>query len=248
MQQSMEVPDENRNNNLFLERLYRLLLPGPAFNLHSEASMDRARVEHYISEKFHASYQARISDFMPQLLTMSCHGQYCATAGIRSAAGHALFLEQYLPNTIENTLSICAGKSVPRSGIAEIGNLVATQRGSSQLLFLFLAAMLERAGTEWLVFTATPQVQKMIHRLGVYLHTLCDADPSRLVNSNLANWGSYYETHPKVLAGNLQDAVSTLKKRKLYSGILSLYQNRVNELSSIIDHRFYSYEQSAFAA
>lgn len=152
----------------------RLLSPGPTFGLHSPSSSQRGQVERYVFEQFQSYHGATVRDFMPLLLTTSCSDRYIATAGIRPACGHNLHLEQYLPETAEKALGKVAGEYINREHVVEIGNLVATQRGSSQLLFLILAAVLHRAGFEWLVCTATPQVQKTIRHLGVDLHpNLC---------------------------------------------------------------------------
>jgi len=170
-------------------RLARLLNPAPAFLAHLPGDSERARVEEYIAAKFQAVHGATIHDFMPVLLTMGCHGKITSATGIRAAAVQPLFLEQYLAQPIESTLGGLAGQPVRRDNIAEIGNLVATQGGSSYLLFMVLTAVLEQAGFEWVVFTATPQVQKVLAYLGLPVHELCEADPARLTESSVLEWG-----------------------------------------------------------
>jgi hypothetical protein len=126
--------------------------------------------------------------------------------------------------------------------VLEVGNLVATKRGASQVLFLLFAAMLEASGAEWLVCTATPGVQKTIRRLGFDFHVLGDADPSLLAPpANSIDWGSYYESRPQVVAGNLSEAMAVLSGRKIYSSLISYYQNHISALAATIKDENSSY-------
>lgn len=215
----------------------RLLSPGPAFGLHSFSSLERRQVEQYVFDQFQLNHGATVRDFLPLLLTTSCNDRYTATAGIRPAWGNKLFLEQYLPETVEQALGTVAGQCIEREHVVEIGNLAATRRGSSHLLFLILAAVLQRAGFEWLVCTATPQVQKTIRHLGLELYALGDADPSVLDADSLNGWGSYYESQPSVVAGNLSEAMAVLAKRQIYTRLISFYQNRIDALALMIKQR-----------
>jgi hypothetical protein len=222
--------------------LARLLSPGPRFNVHTPVAADRERVEHYVSDQFRGIHGATIRDFMPTLITMTCEKGFSAAVGIRPAQGHTLFLEQYLAEPVEKTISRLAGHTVKRGNISEIGNLVATRRGSSQLLFLILTAVLHRTRSEWLVFTATPGVQKSIRRLGFTFYTLGDADPSLLRDSTrLEDWGRYYENRPQVVAGSLSEAMSSLYDRKIFHHLVTCYQETIDALSASINgvHRTY---------
>jgi hypothetical protein len=226
----------DRADALAARRLARLLNPLPGFAAHLPGCPDRAAVEEYIAVQFHAVHGARIHDFMPVLLTMSCHGRTTAATGIRAAAAQPLFLEQYLSQPIENAVTAAAGTVVPRAHIAEIGNLVATRGGSSYLLFMVLTNMLEQAGFDWLVFTATPQVQKAIAHLGLQTRVLGRADPARLTHSSAAEWGRYYASEPQVVAGKVSDAMAVLRERKLCASALSLFSRPVGELAGLIRH------------
>ncbi len=208
-----------------------LLSAGPAFRLHSSSALDREQVEQYVSARFQEIHGATIRDFMPLLFTMSCDSHFSAAVGIRPAQEQALFLEQYLSETVEKAIGRIAGQSVERGSVSEIGNLVATKRGSSQLLFLILTAVLQATRSEWLVFTATPGVQKSIRRMGFRFHTLGNAEPSLLDEPSWVNdWGSYYESRPQVVAGNLSEAMAVLSDRKIYKCLLAYYQNNIDAL------------------
>lgn len=220
--------------------LARLLNPAPLFSAHTPDAPLRAGVERYIADRFEAAHGAHVHDFMPVLLTMGCAGHTSAAAGIRAAAGHGtaaghgLFLEQYLPGPVETAITTVAGAPVQRNRIVEIGNLVATQGGSSYLLFLVLTAILGQADFEWVVFTATPQVRKALDALGLRVEVLCAADPSRLTQGSAADWGRYYSSAPVVVAGQVADALSVLHRRSLYAGVLSLYRGAIAELALVV--------------
>jgi len=215
-------------------RLARLLNPAPVLSVHTPESSSRMQVERYIAERFEAVHGARVHDFMPALLTMGCGGRISAATGVRAAEGQRLFLEQYLADPIETVVTATAGAPVRRADIAEIGNLVATQGGSSYLLFLVLTAVLEQAGFEWVTFTATPQVRKALDWLGIQVHTLCEADPARLTEGCAADWGRYYASKPLVVAGKVSEAMDLLRGRKLYASVLSLFRAPITELAEVI--------------
>ena len=226
--------------------LARLLNPAPVFSAHAPGTAARGQVEHYIADRFEAAHGAHVHDFMPVLLTMGCAGHISAAAGIRAAAGQGpaagqdpaaaqgLFLEQYLSGPVETAIAALAGAPVQRGKIAEIGNLVATQGGSSYLLFLLLTAILGQAGFEWVVFTATPQVRKALDTLGLQVEVLCAADPARLTQGSAADWGRYYAAGPTVVAGRVADALPALQRRQLYAGVLSLYRGAIADLARTV--------------
>lgn len=215
-------------------RLARLLSPAPAFDAHLPGDPERARVERYVAERFYAAHGARVHDFMPALLTMGCNGRITAATGLRSAASQPLFLEQYLDGPVEAAVSAVAQAAVPREKMAEIGNLVASEGGSSYLLFLVLTAILDRAGFDWVVFTATPQVRKVLAVLGLETQVLCEADPARLTRGSATEWGRYYASRPRVVAGRVADAMAVLEQRILYASVLALFRARIEALATVV--------------
>ena len=63
---------------------------------------------------------------------------------------------------------------------------------------------------------------------------LCDADPGRLTQSTATEWGSYYDSRPKVVAGKVADGMAALNERVLYSRILSLFRGQLTELAEVL--------------
>ena len=209
----------------------RLLNPAPELQLHGITSSGRSSIETYITSQFKKAHQANITEFMPWLLATKCMGGTSAVVGIRAAYATPLFLEQYLSEPLEEMLGQFEGEPVHRSKVAEIGNLVATQTGASQLLFVLLPELLQQVGFEWVVFTATSGVQGILNKLEIGFHVICEARLKKLPQQSQANWGNYYSNKPKVIAANIAEAVEQLQHRRLPNFISSYFANRVSALS-----------------
>jgi hypothetical protein len=179
---------------------------------------------------------------------MRCQGQLKAVSGVRPAAGHELFLEQYLGKPVETVLSQLRAVPVERRKIMEVGNLVATQSGASQLVFLLLTALLHRCDFEWVVFTGTPVVIRGLERLGFRLEKLGDADPLKLTSSKPADWGRYYEQGPQVVAGNVLEGIRILSEQKLYTAALTLFERQISQLAPAFRTAGLPYGTHAFSA
>lgn len=189
-------------------------MPLPQFQLHPAADSQRAQVEDYIRARFAQAHQAQIQYFLPNLISLRCAGNYSAAVGLAAGEG-PLFAEQYLDAPVEQLAQERLGLAVERSKIIEIGNLVSTWKGSSLLLFIFIAELMHRLGYEWLMFTATREVQALLARLHYQPWVLAEADPKRLPNAG-ANWGAYYQHQPQVMLGGLSPAIQLARQNPLY--------------------------------
>jgi len=169
----------------------------------SESSEDRRAVEQSIMQKFERAYGAHLTHFLPDLLKLGTADELGAVAGIRAARKEALFLEQYLDRPVEQAVARAFKTPVDRDSIVEIGNLAANVPGYAYTLFAALATILARAGFRWVVCTATPQVASMLSRMGLSARAICRADPS-LLEADAADWGDYYASGPRVMAGDVQ--------------------------------------------
>jgi hypothetical protein len=217
--------------------LRRMLTPKPWFALSRQGDEGRANLESFVAERFQSCWRARVTQFFPFLLGMHCLGTCTAVAGIRPAAGNVLFLERYLDANAEVALGAVLGKPVPRAELAEIGNLVAAQRGASHLLFLVFTAALHRAGYRWIVFTATHALRNNLDKLGYPLLKLADASVERIEPAARAEWGSYYDSEPCVMAGSLDDAMKLIAERPLLRRVLRLYRATLDELAAGLEQR-----------
>lgn len=186
----------------------------------------RDSLEQFIAGGFAAAYDARISQFMPHLLAVTLHGQWQAVLGIRSGLAPRLFVEQYLDADICTVLT-SAGIQTQRAQVAEIGNLYASGRQQTLLLFIAMAVALYQQGYRHLVCCATPTVMSMLSRHGLQLNILAEGDPSRLGDA-AADWGSYYQRHPQVCQLDLTAAYQLIMAKpqlqQMLSGFLPFLQ------------------------
>ncbi len=198
----------------------------------------RHSLEQFIAGGFAAAYDARISQFMPHLLAVTLHGQWQAVLGIRSGLAPRLFVEQYLDADICTVLA-GAGIQTQRAQVAEIGNLYASGRQQTLLLFIAMAVALYQQGYRHLVCCATPTVMSMLSRHGLQLNVLAEGDPSRL-GAAAADWGSYYQRHPQVcqldLAAAYQLIMAKPQLQQMLSGFLPFLQKAGASLAEQAGH------------
>ena len=179
-------------------------------------SADRASVEAFIHERFVIRYGARVRHFMPTLLQLEDDaGTSHGAIGVRSAADESLFLERYLDRPAETEVASHGGLIPGRERIVEVGNLAARGAGHARLLIVALTAMLVSQGFDWVVFTGTPEVLNSFRRLDLRPLPLGKADPARM-GDELADWGSYYDTQPWVMAGNIRSGHERLVSMGVY--------------------------------
>ncbi|MBQ0796443.1 thermostable hemolysin [Zhongshania sp.] len=209
----------------------------PQLFLLGRKAPERAQIEAYIANKFSSTYGATLREFLPFFLIMRARREISGVLGMRRGShGHALFVEQYMDKPAERLLGEILGRPVERSSLVEIGNLVSTWRGSSQMLFIALASLICRAGAEWAVFTATPEVQKLLRRLRVEQHALCEADGRRL-GVQLADWGTYYDTKPTVIAVNARSAIDSFAKQPMTAMLLNSCDAQLAEVDDSLNLR-----------
>ena len=185
------------------------------FSLQAPGGARREAVEDYIRSRFAGRHGARISHYLPNLITLGKGERYCGAVGLASAARGPLFAEAYLDAPVEQLIARETGQAVTRREILEIGNLVSTWKGSSLLLFVFLSELIDRLGYRWVLFTATRDVEILLARLRYAPVVLADADPARLPDGG-RSWGSYYQRLPRVMFGDVPPAVASARKDLLY--------------------------------
>ena len=205
-------------------------LPNRKLNLHHEDGHGRLGLERYIHRKFKERYHADIDHFLPKILSLTSDGRYSAAVGIKSADWGDLFLEQYLDKPIEDELSTLSNQAVPRRHIIEIGNLVSSHRGSSQFIFLFLAEILHRLKRDWVVFTATREVEKALKKMSFSPFSLGEALPDRLQGS-LGKWGQYYLSRPQVMAGHIPTGIAAIRKNRMACEVLDDFEDELEKIT-----------------
>lgn len=226
---SLSAVGEGSGMSQFLKQW---LTPSPKFDLITEKSTLRSEVEQYIGDKFESSYGASLAHFLPLFLTLRCSDSLSASAGVSlGSASEKFFLEQYLDAPVEAELEQLCGEAVRREQLAEIGNLVATTLGASRLMFIILASILNQAGYEWMVFTATKPLLRSLQKMGFETQVIAQAKPNRLDANPSADWGSYYDNQPQVVAGRLSNAQEAVEARNLFNLVQNFYKSEIEALA-----------------
>jgi len=181
--------------------------------LHSKHK-DRAQAEQFIQSVFMRTYDAHIRSFMQYLIRL----RYDQTDKCYSVVGYyeaglgALFVEQYLNQSIEVELSQKTGKLVDRNSIVEVGNLAEVGPGGARDIIIALISFLSGAGFQWGVVTAVPKLHNAFHRLGLECIDLARANPQALSTDERTSWGTYYEQQPMVQAAHLLKSYRKLQR------------------------------------
>ena len=185
------------------------------FDVHEPGDATRADVEHYIQQRFAGSHDARVSHFLPHLLSLGNGGRPCAAVGLAEASRGPLFAESYLAAPIEQLIAQSRGEPVHRAEILEIGNLVSSWKGGSLMMFVFLSELIDRLGIRFVAFTATREVDRLLARLGYEPVVLAAANPALLADAG-ASWGRYYSHQPRVMFGEVRPAVQAARTLMFY--------------------------------
>lgn len=166
----------------------------------------RAEAEAFVRARFLKSHGAHISSFMPTLLLLTdASGGLAAVAGFRFAADEPLFLERYLTVPIEKALTSRIGAPVRREEVIEVGNFAALDSRRAALLMSFMPAIFLEGAARWLVFTATTSIRGIVAALGGRCLEIGVADGACAANG-ADEWGRYYSSDPRVMAGFLPSA------------------------------------------
>jgi hypothetical protein len=189
-------------------------LPAAAFvgyRLRHHRPGDRTRdaVQAFIESVYRQHYGARITAWAPMLVSLESDAGIAAAAGYRLAES-PLYLEHYLHRPVEEVLAAALGHAVRRTEIVEIGHLAARRAGSSAELMLQLGLRLHALGLRWVASTVTQELRRMLGHMRLYPLVLGPADPCAL-GSAAAQWGSYYEHAPRVVAGEIAAGLARLR-------------------------------------
>lgn len=186
---------------------------GARLERHDRTSAQRTLLEGFVRDEFRAHFGASVRQFMPELLALrGASGEVRAVVGCRAAAAERLFLETYTRQPIEKVLAIHNGFWVPRERIVEIGSLACRGAAAAIAIVRALVPYLLDAGFSWVVFTGADTVMNVFRYLNLAPCTLCPADPLLLGDAR-HEWGSYYDHHPQVCAGRIEDGVRATATR-----------------------------------
>jgi hypothetical protein len=174
----------------------------PRFVVHRGDSCGRTDAQRFIQRIYAAHYDAMVRSWAPVLVTLEEDGVIQAAAGYRVAAAR-LFLERYLQQPVEAAIAQRAGQCVARASIVEVGHFSSARPGAGRRLMALLGRHLAAQGHAWAVSTTTEELRLIFRRLRMRTVELGRADPAMLGDA-AADWGSYYEHAPLVMAGEIR--------------------------------------------
>jgi hypothetical protein len=187
--------------------------PAPRLRFHRAGSPGRDEVEAFVADVYRQRFGAEVRQFAPVLVSLHDEdGERVAAAGYRAADLGPLFLERYLEGPVQALLPAAPGRTPPRERIVEVGHLAAARAGEGRRLIRLLGPHLAAQGFEWVVSTLTQELRKLLLRMGVTPLALGVADPA-VLGDQAAQWGSYYDHRPLVLAGRLDATLQMLARR-----------------------------------
>jgi hypothetical protein len=195
----------------------------------AEHAPNRRAVESSIIRKFETRYGAHLTHFLPHLVRLAAADNLGAVAGVGPARDNTLFLEQYLDKPVEQAIAAAFMTPVDRDQVVEIGNLAANMPGLAYSLFAILATAISDAGYKWVACTATPQVAAMLAKMNFSAEPLCDADPSKLTSGS-ADWGDYYASRPRVMAGDVQLAAAQARSDRNIAALMFNYRQPIAQM------------------
>lgn len=170
----------------------------------------RAAVERFIARSFLKTYGAQVSHFCDVLVGCRDNdGEWIAALGYSPAREGPVYLEHYLDAPLESEIAARTGTPVSRHHIVEVGNMAALHAGAARELIVALTRHLYQRGFIWVAFTATRGLLNSFARLRLQPQVLCPADPARLPGAG-RNWGSYYDTRPVVVFGDIRSGHAQL--------------------------------------
>ena len=173
---------------------------------YERSDLPRARIEAFIEQAFARGHGACIKSFMPTLLALEgSGGRVCGVVGFRNAGAQPLFLERYLSQPVEAALRQRTGLSIGRERIVEVGNLASLSCRAAFHLVAILPQVLIDRGNQWIVFTATSAVRGILEKFRAPMIELATASRDRVDSPD--EWGRYYESDPRVMAGYLPDGI-----------------------------------------
>lgn len=185
-------------------------------SLHLEPDAGRRDLEHFIHQCFQSVHDADVHHYLPELLALhDSHGRMIAAAGMRPASSGALFLERYLDEPLEASVSRVAGYALARESMVEVGNLASLSAGSARIMIIAVTWLLATRGLQWVAFTGAATLINSFQRLGLMPTVLAAADPERL-GEQMDRWGTYYDQHPQVFAGNIGLGFEALSKAGVF--------------------------------
>ncbi len=174
----------------------------------------RTELLELVTRRFLERFGAQVADDSPELVGgFDPQGRLVAAFGLRSADS-GFFCEHYLAAPIETLLSHHYDRPVARREVVEVTHLCAVRPGCLTALTPLLPPALLTDGYRYLAATATDCLAGYFARRGLPTCTLGDASADALPATERNRWGTYYAARPRVIAGDLRDALGNLRSAR----------------------------------
>lgn len=157
----------------------------------------------FTNKQFERRFSSHLEQFYPLILSYWANDQIQASVGFRAAKDGPLFLEQYLDQPAEVLLN------ADRKSIVEIGGFAALNRAAALPLMRAAADSLQQLGFTTAVCAANRPIRSCLKKLGIEFAEIGVANPE-LVGESRTCWGSYYESDPKVIAGDIATGIAAM--------------------------------------
>jgi len=201
-----EYPEVNPSKPLF---------NGLVMNAFDKSDKGRQAVEQQIQNAYEKSFGARVSHFMPTLISAGiANTSPHLNFGLCCAADQTLFLENYLQAPVEQVLSSTVRSQISRKCIAEIGNLTFDHTENLQQDLMSIASYCQQQGYRYVVCTATRALRLLFLRAGMKPVLLGQATLNNAPKDG-SHWGDYYETAPQIIGGNVLLGLQHLQTRSV---------------------------------
>jgi hypothetical protein len=164
----------------------------------SGACVGRVAAENHIKDVYWNTYRAKIAEFAPLLVVAQrLDGEILCAAGIRTARD-GFFSDTYLNSDFSTALRGSAHIDVPAAQIMEVVSLASTTPFPVLPMLDRIIEWGRQNGMTCGVFTATSPLRRLLRRTGLGYTELAPAQASQVANPQ--DWGSYYQTDPRVCA------------------------------------------------
>lgn len=188
----------------------------------------REEIEAFIKGGYKKAFCADISVTMPTLLYIE-DKNLKAALGMRGGREH-LFVQQYLDKSVLE----CLKSYVPNlkdEQLVEIGSLYSNSNRFTIPLFMVAAVTSYLLGKKALILCGTEHVLGLLAKSGVSFYKLVDAKESQLHPSS-DDWGTYYHTHPQVVAVSLDTVMTLIEGNKFYKKLFHRLADKI-EITSL---------------
>ena len=159
---------------------------------------ERLATQDHIKTVYWNAYGAKVCEFAPLLVVAKRQdGEILCAAGIRTARD-GFFSDAYLTSDFSTSLKRAAHIDVTADKIMEVVSLASTTPFPVLPMLDKMISWGRDNGMTCGVFTATTPLRRLLRRTGLGFVELASARASMVANPS--DWGSYYDTDPRVCA------------------------------------------------